>query len=163
MKNNFLKNVEDGDLEIKNSDNDQKFVIINISNQLFGIAVDMVRDVLSTHKITRIPLSPQEVLGALNLRGRIVTVIDIRSILNIETCFNQNHFMSVVVEYHGELYSLIVDYVNTVVNLPRKEFIDNPKNLDPKWQEFSQGVYPSTKELIVILDINKLLDSIIKN
>ncbi|AIL65654.1 Chemotaxis protein CheW [Rickettsiales bacterium Ac37b] len=163
MNNNFLNSIQNNDLDIKNSDNEQKFVIINISGQLFGISVHVVRDVLSTHKITNIPLSPPEVLGSLNLRGRIVTVIDIRTILNIQSCVNQNYFMSVVVEHNGELYSLIVDYVNSVANLPKTEFIDNPKNLEPKWQEFSQGVYPSTKELIVILDINKLLNSITKN
>ncbi|MFV9875733.1 MAG: chemotaxis protein CheW [Rickettsiales endosymbiont of Dermacentor nuttalli] len=162
MKHSFLSTVQNNNIDVSSA-NEEKFVIVNISGQLFGISVHVVRDVLSTHKITYIPLAPSEVLGALNLRGRIVTVVDIRAILNIQSCINQNYFMSVVVEHEGELYSLVVDYVNSVVNLPVTEFIDNPKNLEPKWQEFSQGVYPSTKELIIILDINQLLNSIIRN
>src|SRR5690349_5617765 len=86
------------------------FVTLKIDNQLFGIPILQVQDVLSEQKITKIPLAPKEIAGALNLRGRIVTAIDVRTRLNLpkrEVCEGKRS-MSVVIEYNGELYSLIV-------------------------------------------------------
>jgi purine-binding chemotaxis protein CheW len=56
----------------------KEFLTMDVAGQLFGISVYSVRDVLAPQKITNIPLSPKEVIGSLNLRGRIVTAIDLR-------------------------------------------------------------------------------------
>src|SRR5512139_1000055 len=87
------------------------YVTMSIGDQMFGIPVLTVQDVLGPQNIARVPLAPPEVAGSLNLRGRIVTAIDVRPRLGLATREGGKAAMSVVVEYDGELYSLLVDSV----------------------------------------------------
>lgn len=136
----------------------QDYVTMFIDGQMFGIAVLTVQDVLGPQKITRIPLAPREVAGSLNLRGRIVTAIDVRLRLGLKRADDENKGMSVVVEQGGELYSLMVDQVGEVLSLPVAKFERNPPTLDPMWREFSAGIYRLDDKLLVVLDVAKLLD-----
>jgi purine-binding chemotaxis protein CheW len=136
----------------------QDFVTMFIDSQMFGLPVLTVQDVISTQKITRIPLAPKEVAGSLNLRGRIVTAIGVRLRLGLPPSPTRETNMSVVVEIGGELYSLMVDSVGEVLSLPAAAFERNPPTLDPLWREFSVGIYRLETKLLVVLDINKLLD-----
>jgi purine-binding chemotaxis protein CheW len=134
------------------------FVTMTVADQLFGIPVLAVQDVLGPQRITRIPLSPREVAGALNLRGRIVTAIDVRSRLSLPPRAADNPGMSVVVDHKGELYSLIVDAVGEVMSLPNDSYERNPATLDPRWREVSGGIYRLRGKLLVVLEVPRLLD-----
>lgn len=136
----------------------QDYVTMFIEGQLFGIPVLTVQDVLGPQKITRIPLAPREVAGSLNLRGRIVTAIDVRLRLGLSNQGGDNKSMSVVVDMGGELYSLMVDQVGEVLSLPAAKFERNPPTLDLMWREFSTGIYRLEDKLLVVLDVAKLLD-----
>ena len=136
----------------------QDFVTMFIEGQLFGIPVLTVQDVLGPQKITRIPLAPREVAGSLNLRGRIVTAIDVRLRLGLPKRAEEKKGMSVVVDMGGELYSLMVDSVGEVLSLPAAKFERNPPTLDVHWREFSIGIYRLEDKLLVVLDVGKLLD-----
>lgn len=136
----------------------QDYVTMFIEGQLFGIPVLTVQDVLGPQKITRIPLAPREVAGSLNLRGRIVTAIDVRLRLGLTNRNGENKGMSVVVDQSGELYSLMVDQVGEVLSLPVAKFERNPPTLDLMWREFSAGIYRLEDKLLVVLDVAKLLD-----
>jgi purine-binding chemotaxis protein CheW len=148
-----------GSLELASTDNHQDFVTMFIEGQMFGIPVLMVQDVLGPQKITRIPLAPPEVAGSLNLRGRIVTAIDVRLRLKLPRRLEAgNAGMSVVVDMKGELYSLRVDSVGEVLSLPAAKFERNPPTLDALWREYSDGIYRLEDKLLVILDVPQLLD-----
>lgn len=136
----------------------QDYVTMYIEGQLFGIQVLTVQDVLGPQRITRIPLAPKEVAGSLNLRGRIVTAIDVRLRLGLPQGEGDGKGMSVVVDMGGELYSLMVDQVGEVLSLPTAKFERNPPTLDPMWREFSAGIYRLEDKLLVVLDVSKLLD-----
>ncbi len=136
----------------------QDYVTMYIEGQMFGIPVLTVQDVLGPQKITRIPLAPREVAGSLNLRGRIVTAVDVRLRLGLPNNAAGNKGMSVVVDQSGELYSLLVDQVGEVLSLPAAKFERNPPTLDPMWREFSAGIYRLDDKLLVVLDVAKLLD-----
>ncbi|MBF0307108.1 MAG: chemotaxis protein CheW [Alphaproteobacteria bacterium] len=136
----------------------QDFVTMFIDSHLFGIPVLTVQDVLGTQKITRIPLAPREVAGSLNLRGRIVTAIDVRLRLGLPRRPDTVKGMSVVVEQSGELYSLMVDSVGEVLSLPAAAFERNPPTVDPLWRDFSAGIYRLQTQLLVVLDVPRLLD-----
>lgn len=136
----------------------QDYVTMFIEGQLFGIPVLTVQDVLGPQRITRIPLAPREIAGSLNLRGRIVTAIDVRLRLGLKKRDGDNKGMSVVVDMGGELYSLMVDQVGEVLSLPEAKFERNPPTLDPMWREFSAGIYRLDDKLLVVLDVPKLLD-----
>jgi purine-binding chemotaxis protein CheW len=134
------------------------FVTMTINGQLFGIPVLGVQDVLGPQAITRIPLAPPEVAGTLNLRGRIVTAIDVRKRLRLPERNADSKGMSIVVDHAGELYSLMIDSVGEVLNLPADRFERNPATLDPLWREVSAGVYRLEKQLLVVLDVDQLLN-----
>lgn len=133
------------------------FVTMTIAGQLFGIPVLTVQDVLGPQRITRIPLAPREVAGALNLRGRIVTAIDVRNRLGLQARGTDSPGMSVVVDHKGELYSLIVDAVGEVMSLPTDAYERNPATLDPRWRDVSGGIYRLQGKLLVVLEVSRLL------
>ncbi|MGH6882197.1 chemotaxis protein CheW [Hypericibacter sp.] len=133
------------------------FVSFTVASQLFGIPVLKVQDVLGPQRITRIPLAPKEVAGSLNLRGRIVTAIDLRLRLGLDRREKGQNSMSIVVEHHGELYSLIVDSVGEVLSLDGASYERNPPTLDQRWRDFSDGIYRLNGSLLVVLDVSQLL------
>ncbi|CAK0746981.1 purine-binding chemotaxis protein CheW [Azospirillaceae bacterium] len=140
------------------SHGNQDFVTMTIAEQLFGIPVLQVQDVLGHQKITRIPLAPPEVAGSLNLRGRIVTAIDVRLRLGLPPRPKDKPGMSIVVDLRGELYSLMVDSVGEVLSLSNEDFERNPATLDSRWREVSTGIYRLNNQLMVVLDVSRLLN-----
>ncbi len=136
----------------------QEYLTIIIAGQRFGIPVLQVQDVLGHQNVTKIPLAPPEVAGSLNLRGRIVTAIDVRKRMGLDKNEDESSQMGVVVEKGNELYSLIIDRVGDVMALNSGEIEKNPATLDPLWHEVSAGIYRLENELLVIMDIDKFLD-----
>jgi purine-binding chemotaxis protein CheW len=136
---------------------ERQFVTLRVAGQLFGISVMDVRDVLRPMKVTPVPLAPREIVGSMNLRGRIVTVLDLRARLGLPPQHENAARMYVVVEYDKELYSLVVDSVGDVMSLPASQLDKNPPNLDPQWREVCSGVFRLQKELLLIMNIQGAL------
>ncbi len=136
----------------------EEFVTFTIAGQLFGIPVLQIQDVLSSYQITPIPLAPPEITGSLNLRGRVVTAIDVRLRLGLSARPKEAESMSIVAENEGELYSLMVDSVGEVLALSQSAYERNLPTLDAKFRAFSDGIYRLDKQLLVVLDVNRLLD-----
>ena len=142
-----------------NSGEQRDYVTMTIADQLFGIPVLTVQDVLGPQNIARVPLAPKEVAGSLNLRGRIVTAIDVRPRLGLPRRDDEKKAtMSVVVEHESELYSLLVDSVGEVLSLNSRDYQRNPPTLDPRLREFSDGIYRLNGSLLVVLSVASLLD-----
>ncbi|MCD8563036.1 MAG: chemotaxis protein CheW [Alphaproteobacteria bacterium] len=150
--------VEEAD-ELRKRSSD--FLTIMIGDQTFGIPVLQVQDVLGEQKVTKIPLAPPEVAGSLNLRGRIVTAINVRKRLGLPENDNKSgKQMSVVVEHDNEFYSLIIDRVGDVLSLTDDTFEKNPSTLDPLWREISSGIYRLSDKLLIVMDVPKFLNSV---
>ena len=139
------------------SDTHKGFVTVRVDKQLFGVPVLAVRDVLRSMKIANVPLSPDEIAGSLNLRGRIVTALDIRVILGMQARESTDDATHVVVEHNDELYSFMVDNVGEVLNLPSERIDKTPANMDKGWQEMALGVCRLDTELLIILDVQSML------
>src|SRR5579864_9043476 len=139
-------------------DEERVFVTLTVADQLCGVPVLAVRDILGEHAITRIPLAPPDIAGSLNLRGRIVTAIDLRRRLSLPPKEQGQKRMSVVAEQAGELYALLVDQVSEVMSLDSALFERNPPTLERNWAMFSNGIYRLDGRLLVILDVGRLLD-----
>ncbi len=135
----------------------QVLVTLSVGDQLCGVPVLAVRDVLGEQVITRIPLARPEIAGSLNLRGRIVTAIDLRRRLRLPPAPPGQARMSVVAEQGGELYALLVDQVSEVLSLDASQFERNPPTLEPAWAAFSSGVFRLDSRLLVVLDVARLL------
>jgi purine-binding chemotaxis protein CheW len=139
------------------ADDSQVLVTLTVGDQLCGVPVLAVRDILGEQSITRIPLSPPEIAGSLNLRGRIVTAIDLRRRLRLPPAPPGQPRMSVVAEQGGELYALLVDQVSEVMSLAPSMFERNPPTLGKSWAAFSTGIYRLDGRLLVVLDVSRLL------
>lgn len=132
-------------------------VTMRVDNQLFGIPVQHVQDVLKEQKVAHIPLAPSEVYGSINLRGRIVTVINLRERLKLAARDeHQRPHMFVVVQHGGEFYSLMVDAVGEVLTIPSQQIEKSPANLSSSWRDVSSGVCRLQNELLVVIDISTL-------
>jgi purine-binding chemotaxis protein CheW len=141
------------------ADDAKEFITMRVGSQVFGMSVERVQDILQPQKIANIPLAPPEVIGSLNLRGRIVTALNIRTLLGIESKYDIKKCMSIVVEFEDNLYSFIVDSVGDVLILSPSQFVANPENVGQMWQEVSLGVFPREDELIVMLDVEKVFEA----
>ncbi|HEV7267097.1 MAG TPA: chemotaxis protein CheW [Falsiroseomonas sp.] len=130
---------------------------LTVAGQSCGVPVLVVRDVLGTQTITPIPLAPAEIEGAMNLRGRIVTAVDLRRRLGLSARPDGTKPMSVVVEQGGELYAMLADAVGDVVPLSPEDRAANPPTLDPVWRDVSRGVHRRDGQLLILLDVERLL------
>ena len=133
-------------------------VTLSVAGQLCGLPVQGVRDVLGPQSITRIPLALPEIAGSLNLRGKIVTAIDLRRRLGLPPAEAGAPCMSIVTEQGAELYALLVDQVTEVLTLPVSGIERVPPNLPAAWRHFGTGVHRLADRLMVVLDLGRVLD-----
>jgi purine-binding chemotaxis protein CheW len=134
------------------------FVTVVTGGQLFGLRLDRVRDVFVPRGLSEVPLAPPEVAGLLNLRGRIVTAIDLRRRLGLPPRSDGGAPVAVGLEERGELFGLIVDRVGDVLWLKGSSYDANPVNLDKRWAKLCAGVHRLDQGLMVVLDVDKVLD-----
>jgi purine-binding chemotaxis protein CheW len=135
-----------------------EYVTVTIGPQLFGIPINLVNEIFKPERLTSVPLSNPYIAGVLNLRGRIVTMIDCRRRLGITNIKNERDFMAVGVERDGDHYGLLFDGVGEVLRYSPEHLEPTPVNLDAHWKKVSKGVFRMENGLLVVLDIGVLLD-----
>ena len=133
-------------------------VSIRVGSQSFGVPVLKVQDVIAQTPINRVPLGPPEVAGSLNLRGRIVTAIDLRRRLGMEARAPDETFMSVIVEQGGELYALLVDDVGDVLWLSPTDHEPSPVTMSPQWRAVCSGLYRLEDDLLLVVNVEQVLN-----
>ncbi len=134
------------------------YVTFTTAGQIFGLPIERVQDVFKPARITRVPLADPQIAGVLNLRGRIVTAIDMRSRLDLQAREDGQAPMAIGVESRGESFGLLVDALGEVLKLPDGEREENPINLDRKLASVSAGVCRLDGQLLVVLDVDRVLD-----
>jgi purine-binding chemotaxis protein CheW len=140
------------------AENTVEYVTATVGGQLFGLPISRVQDVFAPERLTRVPLAPPEIAGLLNLRGRIVTAIDMRLRLGLDALPPDAPRMAVGVEFKGESYGLLIDVIGEVLKLPAIGREDNPVNLDAGLARVSAGVHRLEGKLLVVLDVDRVLD-----
>jgi purine-binding chemotaxis protein CheW len=135
-----------------------EYVTVMLGGQLFGLPISRVQDVFMPDRMTRVPLAPPEIAGVLNLRGRIVTAIDMRGRLAMPEHDGKRPPMAIGIECRGESYGLIIDAVGEVVTLDDSAREPNPVNLDAALARISAGIHRLERQLLVILDVDRVLD-----
>jgi len=142
--------------------NSLDYVTVMIGNQMLGLPIDRVHDVFIATRITPVPRAPSEIVGLLNLRGRIVTAVCLRKRLGrtpvLSNHVNENcELVAVGIDIGGEAYALIVDAVGEVMRLDRSTFEPVPVHLDRSWASLAAGVHRLDDLLLVVLDIDAVL------
>jgi purine-binding chemotaxis protein CheW len=138
----------------------EEFVTFEIAGRLFGAPVSEINDVFALNGLTPVPLARADVAGLMNLRGRIITVIDARRRLGLTTATSTSkNAMAIGIEREGESYGLVVDALGEVLRLEADQFEENPVNLDESWRAVCRGVYRLKKGLLLALDMSRMLDA----
>jgi purine-binding chemotaxis protein CheW len=135
-----------------------EYVTAMIGGQLFGLPIVRVQDVFIPERLTRVPLAPPEIAGVLNLRGRIVTLIDLRRRFGLGQREDGNSSMAIGVESRGESYGLLIDGVGEVLKLDDAAREPNPINLDQRLARVSAGIYRLDGQLLIVVDVDRVLD-----
>jgi purine-binding chemotaxis protein CheW len=144
------------------SENIQKnlteYVTAMIGGQLFGLPIVRVQDVFIPERLTRVPMAPPEIAGILNLRGRIVTLIDLRRRFGMDERTDGDASMAIGVEQRNESYGLLIDSVGEVLKLDDAAREPNPINLDARLARVSAGIHRLDGQLLIIVDVDRILE-----
>lgn len=139
------------------------YVTIRVGEQLLGLPIGRVQDVFIANRITVVPRAPDEIVGLINLRGRIVTAICLRKRLGRPAPLRldgqgRTELTAIGIDHGGEAYALIVDAVGEVIRLDRSTFEPLPVHLDRVWAALATGIHRLADELLVVLDLDAVLD-----
>jgi purine-binding chemotaxis protein CheW len=135
-----------------------QYVSFFVDGQLLGIPVNAVQEVLTPQAISPVPLARPEISGLLNLRGQIVTAVNLRRRLGLPDFESGGPGMNVVVRHQGESFSLQVDDVGDVINVSGDVLEPPPSTLDAHWKSVTAGVFRLEGQLFVILNVASLFN-----
>ena len=138
-------------------DKEIQWVTFHIDNEVYGITVMQVMEVLRYVDLTPVPGAPDYVLGIINLRGNVVTVIDTRKRFSLPSKEVDDMSRIVIIESEGQVLGMLVDCVAEVVYLRESEIEMAPNVGNEESSRFIQGVHSDGDTLLILVDVNKLL------
>ncbi len=127
----------------------------------YAISVLDVQEVIKPQPLTPVPLSPDFVTGLINLRGQIVTSINLRKLFQIEESATEEH-MNIIVRSGESLYSLMVDEILDVIDVEQNTFETIPETINENIRKYISGVYKLEDTLLILLDLKKIFSMDIK-
>ena len=137
-----------------------EYVTLRLGTQLLGLPIADVHEVFAPQGITPVPLAAPAVTGLINLRGRVVTAICLRSILGLPPDeVPASERMAIGVEVNGDPFALLVDGIGDVMRLPASTLEPNPIHMDRIWASFSRGVHRLETCVLLILDLRSVIGS----
>jgi len=136
-----------------------QWVTFKLEGETYGINVMQVQEVLRVSEITPVPGAPSYILGIINLRGNVVTVLDTRMRFGLPMYETDDASRVVIVESNGNVLGILVDSVAEVVYLRSSEIESAPNVGNDESSKYIQGVYSNEGNLLILVDVNKLLSS----
>jgi len=133
----------------------KQFCTFYINDTLFGIEVLTVQEVLRYQEMTEVPLAAPEIKGLINLRGQIITAIDLRTRMQLPPREADQKPMNIVVQTNDEVISFLVDSIGDVLEVDEEAFEEAPSTVDDSTRELVTGVYKLDGKLLMILDAAK--------
>jgi purine-binding chemotaxis protein CheW len=136
----------------------KQFSTVVADRLLFGVEVEKVQEVIRYQEMTRVPLAPPVVKGLINLRGQIVTAVDLRRRLGLRDRASTDLPMNVIVRHEDGAVSLLVDEIGDVLEVEEEAFELPPGTLSGEVRELIRGVYKLKDSLLIALDTDKMLN-----
>jgi purine-binding chemotaxis protein CheW len=137
----------------------RQFATFEVADQLFGVEVHTVQEVLSYNEYTPVPLAPPAVGGLFNLRGQVIAAVDLRVQLGLVRQAMEGPVMNVILRGDGEPVSLLVDRIGEVVDLDDEQFEGPPDTLSGPTRELVTGTFKMDGRLMLALDVNQAVDT----
>lgn len=135
-----------------------QFATFHVADLFFGVDVLRVQEVLRFQPMTRVPQAPEIIEGLINLRGQIVTAIDMRRRLRLPPRDGEQTPMNMVVRTEDGAVSLLVDEIGDVLDVEASTYERPPENLEPAARHLIRGVYKLSGRLLLILDAERTAD-----
>ena len=139
--------------------NEEQIIIFDIGREKFGIKIVRVDEIIRMKEITQLPDSSSYMVGIINLRGNIISVIDLRKRFGIEEPENTDDTRIVVVEFENQKVGLIVDAVSEVFHIDKKEIDDPPKSMVGIKDDYLRGIIKINDDIVILLELDDLLRS----
>jgi purine-binding chemotaxis protein CheW len=137
--------------------NERQFCTFTLGEGFFGVEVEKVQEVLRYQPMTFVPLAPPEVTGLINLRGQIVTALDLRRRLKMADRPAGEAPMNVVIRTDDGAVSLQVDGVGDVLDVQDDQFEDRPPTMSGEVADLVSGIYKLPEGLLLVLDVERAL------
>ena len=134
-----------------------RYVTFRLGNETYAINVMQVQEVLRMTEIAPVPGAPGHVLGIINLRGNVVTVIDARMRLGLTSKEDDDSTRIIVIEVNKQVIGILVDSVAEVVELAATEIEPAPNVGNDESSKYIQGIASRDGELVIVVDLNRLL------
>lgn len=137
---------------------EEQIILLHLGKQCFGVPIVQVQDIVTPERVTLVPRAPEIVRGVLNLRGRIVTVLDLRVIFGHKKLPSIKNSISVSIEYEEDFYTLLIDRVGEVLRVPKEKILNVPRNLDNRLSHIATGIVQLKDGLVVVIDVPSLMN-----
>jgi len=144
---------------VNSEDEVLQWVTFRLDGENYGINVMQVQEVLRVSEITPVPGAPSYILGIINLRGNVVTVLDTRMRFGLPPYDTDDVSRVVIVEANGNVLGILVDSVAEVVYLRASDIETAPNVGNDESSKYIQGVYSNEGNLLILVDVNKLLSN----
>lgn len=131
-------------------------VTFYVGNYLFGVSAGKVVEINKDLEITRVPLASDYIMGIMNLRGQILTVIDLSKKLGIEHSSKQQ--LNLIVRNQDEMASFLIERIDDILEIPVIKLEEPPEIIEGIKREFVEKVYQLPDRLLIILDMDKIFD-----
>ncbi len=135
----------------------QQFATFFVAGMFFGVDVRNVQEVLRYQEMTRVALAPEVIEGLINLRGQIVTAIDMRRRLKLPQRDTGTYPMNVVIRSEDGAISLLVDEIGDVIEVSESDYEPPPANIPAAQRAFVDGVYKLDGKLLLVLNTARTL------
>jgi purine-binding chemotaxis protein CheW len=135
----------------------QQFCTFHVGDLFLGIEVERIQEVLRDISITPVPMAPKEIRGLINLRGQIVTAIDLRQRFNLADRSPEKESSTLVLDSSEEHLSLVVDRAGDVVEVEENAFEDPPDTLKGDARRLIRGAYKLKRRLLLVLDLENAI------
>ena len=149
-----------GDVDIQDIKNKEgKFLTFELGKEEYGVEILTVREIIGIMDITTVPQTPEYMKGVINLRGKVIPVIDLRLKFSMEEETHTQETCIIVVEVNNTLIGIVVDNVSEVLEIKKEEIEPSPsfgQSIDTK---FIMGLGKAKGKIIILLDIGKVLSS----
>jgi purine-binding chemotaxis protein CheW len=145
---------EDADLAAREL---MQVVTMHVDGQLVGLPIQHVQDVFAVQRVTPVPRAPGCVVGLVNLRGRVVTLLSLRSLLGLPDADVSGSVMAVGVEWKDEAFGLVIDKIGEVLSLDAAARDGGANRIDRRWSGIAAGIHKLDAGLLVELDLAALM------
>jgi purine-binding chemotaxis protein CheW len=145
------------DINTKTKEAEEQLVIFSLAGESYGVDIGTVNEIIRPQEITRVPRTPRFVKGVINLRGKVITVVDLRKVFDLPVGESTKETRIVVVDILGQQVGIMVDAVTEVLRIPADSVEPPSSMISSVDSDYLLGIAKLENRMITLLDLGKVL------